>query len=196
MRLNFDSPILWLRAIRALSLLVPAHSRVDWLREWEGEIINRWRVLQKWNRLNLKSKLDLSRKVAGATRDVVVFQHNRTRLILITLNFVVALALGFGAVEEFIIRGIGDRQLQPFLLSSVAIIVSILFIISAVAMLRHWTVVGRLILITGILSILLHIYGALPPHRNVGYPALLVGAGYAALMMLIYQRNARRNQIA
>ena len=195
MRLNFDRPTTYLRFIHALSLLVPAQSRLDWRREWEAEIVHRWQVLQKWGWLNMKSKLDLSTRVAGATRDVVSFQQNRARMVLVVLNILVALALGFGAGQEFVIRGILDGQLQPFLLSSAAIVVSVLFIISAIAMWRQWRAVRRLVVLTGVLSILVHIYGSLPPHRNMGILALLVGAGYALVMMLAYHRNSRRNPI-
>ena len=195
MRLNFDRPTIYLRFIHALSLLVPAQSRLEWRREWEAEIVHRWHALQKWGRLNMRSKIDLTARVAGATRDVALFQQNRTRLVLVLLNILVALALGFGAGQEFVIRGIRDSQLQPFLLSSAAIVVSMLFIISAIAMLRQWTTVRRIVVLTGVLSILIHIYGALPPHRNMGYPPLLIGAGYALLMILAYHRNSRRNSI-
>ena len=80
MNLNFDSPAPYLRFIRALSLLIELQSRLDWRREWEAEIINRWQELQKRNRLNMKSKLDLSAKVAGATRDVASFENNKAQL--------------------------------------------------------------------------------------------------------------------
>jgi hypothetical protein len=195
MRLNFDTPTNHLRFIRALSLLVPAQSRPDWRREWEAEIVHRWQVLQKWGWLNMKSKIDLTARVAGATRDVASFQQKRTRLVLVVLNILVALALGFGAAQEFVMGGILGGKVQPFLLSSAALVVSGLFIISAIAMLRQWTAVRRLVVVTGVLSILIHIYGALPPHRNMGYLALLIGAGYALLMMLAYHRNSRRNPI-
>lgn len=195
MRLNFDTPTIYLRFIHALSLLVPAQTRLDWRREWEAEIVHRWQVLQKWGWLNMKSKIDLTAKVAGATRDVASFQQNRTRLVLVVLNILVGLALGFGAGQEFVISGIRDGQVQPFLLSSAAIVVSVLFIISAIAMLRQWTTVRRIVVLTGVLSILVHIYGALPPHRNMGFLALLIGAGYALVMMLAYHRNSRRNPI-
>ena len=195
MNLNFDSPAPYLRFIRALSLLIELQSRLDWRREWEAEIINRWQELQKRNRLNMKSKLDLSAKVAGATRDVASFENNKARLVLGALNILVALALGYGAVQEFVISGIRYGLLQPLFLSSAAILVSILFIISAVAMLREWTAVRSLVFITGVLSLLVHVYGALPPHRNMGYLALLLGAGYAVVMIWVYQRNAPRNPI-
>lgn len=195
MRLNFESPVVYLRFIRALSLLVPADARLDWRREWEAEIVHRWQALQKWRRLDMKSKIDLTARVAGATRDVASFQQNRKLRILVVINIVVALALGFGAVQEFVVSGILDGNLQPFFLSSAAIIVSVLFIVSAVAMFRQWPGVRRLVLLTGVLSMLIHIYGALPPHRNMGYPALLLGAGYALVMMWAYDRTSRRNPI-
>jgi hypothetical protein len=195
MRLNFDRPIIYLRFIRALSLLVPADARLDWRREWEAEVVHHWKALQKWNRLNMKTTADLTARVAGATRDVASFQQNRKLLVLIVLNVVVALALGFGAVQEFVMSGILGGKLQPFFLSAAAIIVSVLFVISAIAMLRHWRSVRSLVLITGVLSMLVHIYGALPPHRNMGYPALLLGAGYALVMMLAYYRDSRRHSI-
>ena len=195
MKLSFDSPALYLFFIRAMSLLIPLQSRLDWRREWEAEIINRWQLLAKRNRLNMKSKLDLSAKVSGATRDVASFENNKTRLSLGAINILVALVMGFFAVQEFAIRGIRYGQLQPFVLSSAAILVSILFIISAVAMLGEWTTARSLVLITSVLSILVHVYGALPPHRNMGYLALLIGAGYAVVMILVYRRDVPRNQI-
>ena len=196
MSLNYNSPVMWLRFVRALSFLVPAEARADWLREWEAEIINHWQLLQKRNRLNMKSKLDLSRRVAGATQDAVTFPQSRTRLLLVVLNILVALALGFGAVQEIVVRGIANAEPQPFVLSAVGIVVSILFIVSAIAILRDWDGARRLVLITGVLSILLHIYGALPPHHSVGILALLLGAGYALAMILVYQWSTRRSRVA
>ena len=192
MKLSFDSPALYLLFIRAISVMIPLQSRLDWRREWEAEIINRWQLLEKRNRLNLKSRFDLSAKVAGATRDVVSFENNQTRLFLGALNILVALTMGFFAVQEFAISGIRDGRLQPFVLSSAAIMVSILFIVSAVAMLREWTTARSLVLITGVSSLLVHVYGALPPHRNMGYLALLIGAGYAVVMLLVYHNALSR----
>ncbi|HSD45936.1 MAG TPA: hypothetical protein VLB87_04910, partial [Pyrinomonadaceae bacterium] len=94
MKLSVDSPAPYLLFIRAMSLLIPLESRSDWRREWEAEIINRWQLLKKRNRLNMKSKLDLSARVSGATRDVASFGNNKTRLFLGALNILVALVLG------------------------------------------------------------------------------------------------------
>ena len=195
MKLNLVSPAPYLRFIRAMSLLVPRQSRLDWRREWEAEIISHWQMLQQRNRLNLKSKFDLSAKVAGATHDVASFENNKARLVLIVVNILVALTMGFYAVQEFAVHVRDDGRLQPFFLSSAAIIVSLMFIISAVAMLREWSAVRSWVFMTGVLSLLVHVYGALPPHRNMGYLALLIGAGYAVVMMSVYQANALTRRI-
>ena len=188
---NFNSPAVYLRFIHAMSLLVPLQARFDWRREWEAEINARWQTLLKRNQLNLKNKLDLLNRVAGATSDVVSYENNKSRLVLGALNVFVAVIMGYPAVRQFA-EGIRKGSL-PFFLSSAAIIVCILFIISAVAMLREWTTVRALVLVTGVLSLLVHVYGALPPHRNMGYLALLIGGGYAVVMMFVYQRASSRS---
>ncbi len=116
--------------------------------------------------------------------------------MLVVLNILVALALGFGAVQEFIARGIGEGEPQPLLMSVGGIVVSVLFIVSAIAILRDWNGARRLMLITGVLSILLHIYAALPPHHNIGMLAMLLGAGYALAMILVYRWSTRRSRFA
>ena len=196
MRMELQTPAIYLRLIRALALLVPKQFRTDWRREWEAEVISRWLLLEKWEGLNVKSKFDLLKRVQGAFRDVVWFQQRRTSLMLVTLNLVVALLTGFGALQEFIIGGILNRQMQPMLISLMAIIVSILFVISGVAMARRWATTRRLIIVTGTLSMLVHVYGALPPHRNMGILVLIVGAGYGLLMLLVFEWNQKRNLVS
>lgn len=48
----------------------------------------------------------------------------------------------------------------------------------------------RLVIIRAIASILFHVYAALPPHRNVGAPALIIGEGYA-LALLIFALTSK-----
>lgn len=114
-------------------------------------------------------------------------------MILAVLNMLVALVLGFGAVQEVIVPGIrdGEVQPQPFFIGIAGIVVSVLFIVSGVAMLRPSASARRLVLITAVLSILFHVYAALPPHRNVGPPALIIGVGYG-LVLLIYALKGRK----
>src|SRR5688572_32969333 len=94
-------------------------------------------------------------------------------MTLVVLNILVALVNGFGAVQELIVPGIRGRQVQPALMGVGGIIVSVLFIVSGVAMWREWPGARRLAIVTATLSILFHVYAALPPHRNVGFPALI-----------------------
>ena len=196
MRMELQTPAIYLRLIRAIALLVPKQLRSDWRREWEAEVISHWMQLEKWERLNAKSKFDLLKRIQGAFGDVVWFQQRRTSLTLVTLNLLVALSTGYGALQEFIIGGLLARQMQPLLVSLMAIIVSILFVISGVAMLRRWANSRCLIIVTGSLSILLHVYGALPPHRNMGILILIVGAGYGLLMLVVFEWNQKRNTVS
>ena len=196
MAIRMQTPGIYLWMIAAISLLLPTQSRLEWRREWEAEIVSRWLLLKEWERLNPKTKLDLFKRVQGSFLDVWSFQQRRTSLVLVALNMLVALLTGYGALQEFIIRGLLARQTQPFLLSLVGIIVSILFVTSAIALLRQWPTVRPLIILTGTLSILLHVYGALPPHRNIGYVALLVGAGYGLVMLIVFEWNGKPNMVS
>jgi hypothetical protein len=106
-------------------------------------------------------------------------------MTLAVFNILVALVTGFGAVQEFIVRGIRGREAQPFFIGLVGIAVSLLFITSGVAMWRKWPRARPLVIITAIFSILFHVYAALPPHRTVGAPALIIGAGYGLVLLII-----------
>ena len=108
-------------------------------------------------------------------------------MVFAVLNILVALVLGFGAVQEVIIPGIrdGEVQPQPFFIGLAGIVVSVLFIVSGVAMWRKWPSARRLAIVTGVSSILFHVYAAVPPHRNVGPPALIIGAGYGLVLLVI-----------
>jgi hypothetical protein len=194
--MELQTPAIYLLLVRAIALLVPKQFRLDWRREWEAEVISHWMQLEKWERLNANSKLDLLKRIQGALRDVVWFQQRRTNLLLVTINLVVALLTGLGAWQGFIVWGILNPQMQPLLVSLSGIIVSLLFAISAIAMLGRWPKARGLIILTGTLSILLHVYGALPPHRNMGILALIVGAGYGLVVLVVFEWNGRRNLVS
>ena len=106
-------------------------------------------------------------------------------MILAVLSILVALLTGFGAGQELIVRGIIDREVQPFIIGLVGIVVSVLFLISGIAMWRKWATARTWVIVTAILSILFHVCAALPPHRSVGPLALIVGAGYGLVLLII-----------
>ena len=110
-------------------------------------------------------------------------------MMLAVLNILVALLTGFGAVQEFIVLGIRDREVQPFFIGLAGIVVSVLFLTSGVAMWRKRPSARRLAIVTAVSSIVFHIYAALPPHRNVGPVALIVGVGYGLVLLVVTIRS-------
>jgi hypothetical protein len=195
MKSESASPRISLGIIRVMSLLVPANARRDWRREWEAELINRWLLCEEWQQSTLRMRSDLLKRSGGALFDVLWFQERRARLLFVTLNILVAGLTGVGAVQEFFVRVFLKPETQPFLVSLAGITVSVLFVISGFALVREWRNTRRLIIGTGVLSILLHVYGALPPHRNMGYVALLLGAGYGLLMLVAFEWQRRRKLV-
>jgi hypothetical protein len=115
-------------------------------------------------------------------------------MVFAVLNFLVGLLLGFGAAQELIAIGFGDWRTQPFFAGLAGLVVSVLFFLSGVAMLRKWPSARGLVIFTAILSILFHVYAALPPHRRVGFPALIIGVGYG-LVLLIVTLSSKRKKI-
>jgi hypothetical protein len=116
-------------------------------------------------------------------------------MILAILTILVGLLVGFGGMQELIVRGIIDHEVYPAILGIIGTIIAILFIVSGIAIWRKWPSTRRLVITTAILSIVFHVYAALPPYRNVGWPAFIVGAGYG-LMLLIVMFSSKRNRTA
>jgi hypothetical protein len=188
-----QSQAFFLRVVRLIGVLVPAQFRSEWRREWEAEVINRWLLLERWERLDAQNKADLGKRIRGALVDTLWFQQRRIQMLLVTLNMVVAALTVYGAGQEIMARGILKYQTQPFLLSLAGIVVTILFVTSGIAVWRQWSNARRLIIATSVSSILVHVYGSLPPHRNMGFVALLVGAGYGLAMLVGFEWSRRRH---
>jgi predicted permease len=68
-------PYFWLIAM--VSLIVPRRLRSQWRREWQAELQHRESLLDKWQRLDWKAKLDLLRHSAGSLRDALWLQRWR-----------------------------------------------------------------------------------------------------------------------
>ena len=96
---------------------------------------------------------------------------------------VIALVLGAGALQELIVRGVQGGEVQPFWIGVGGLVVCALLLLAAFAMWKRWPSAGRLATLAGSLSIAFHLYAALPPHRNVGGLALVLGLGVGLAML-------------
>lgn len=118
-------------------------------------------------------------------------------MILAILNLLVALFLGYGAVEEFWVRGVRGGEVQPLVVGLAGACVSALLALAGVALWRRWPNARTLAIAAALLSILFHVYAAFPPHRNVGILVLLVGAGYGLILLgVALTSGARKAQAA
>lgn len=104
-------------------------------------------------------------------------------MVVALFSILVALFLGYGAVEEFVVRGVRGGEMQPLVVGLVGIIVSLLLAAAGLALWRRHPAARRLALVAAASSVAFHVYAALPPHRNVGMLALLVGAGFGLILL-------------
>jgi hypothetical protein len=67
----------WLWLIALIGLTVPRRSRADWRREWEAELRYRETLLEDWDRLDFRHKLDLMWRSTSAFWDALWLQSQR-----------------------------------------------------------------------------------------------------------------------
>ena len=104
----------------------------------------------------------------------------------------IGLLLGFGAVQELIVRGIGGGEVQPFWIGVIGAVLCLLLIASALALTRGWRGARSLAIGVSIAFISFHIYGSLPPHRNVGPLAALIATIYGLWFLSLVRRQPPR----
>ena len=88
---------------------------------------------------------------------------------------VTAIALGYGAVQELVVRGVRGGEPQPFAVGAVGAVGA----------------VASGLLLAAALSTGFHAYAALPPHRNVGPAALLLALAASAALLGVARRTPR-----
>ena len=108
----------------------------------------------------------------------------------------VALFLGFGAVQEFIVRGLRNGELQPAVIGIAGAVASLLILVAGIAYARRNRYAPRLCVAAAVLSLAVHGYGALPPHVNVGRLALLVALISTAVLVLAARRRPGEPTVA
>ena len=112
------------------------------------------------------------------------------RMPIAALNVLVALVLGFGAVQELVVLGVRAGQTEPFVVGVIGTVVNLMLVLSALAIWRHWPTARRLTIAAAALCIAYHVYAALPPQRHVGLVALLVATGYGLFLLARTFRGA------
>lgn len=99
------------------------------------------------------------------------------------LCVIAALLLGKAGLDEMYYLGIRQNLVQPFWAGLIGFGVAMVIAVAGVGLWRRWGRARELALGAAALSIVFHIYGALPPHRNVGIIGAVVGVA-AGLVLL------------
>ena len=96
---------------------------------------------------------------------------------------VIGFLLGLGGLQELVVRGIWNGELQPLIVGATGALVSTLLLVAALAIWRRWSQSSRVAMLAGALSIAFHVYGALPPARYVGPLAMTLGVGIGIALL-------------
>jgi hypothetical protein len=116
-------------------------------------------------------------------------------VLIVVPTTLIALAFGFGALQELWVLGIQGGQVQPFWAGVIGALVCVLLMASAIALWRHWRNARGFAISAALLFIVFHAYAALPPHRNVGVGMALVACAYGLGFLVVVLRYDRTSQV-
>jgi hypothetical protein len=117
-------------------------------------------------------------------------------MLIVVPTAIIALALGFGALQELVVLGIRGGQAQPFWVGVTGALVCLLLMTSAVALWQRSKGARGLAVSAALLFIGFHVYASLPPHRNVGIGAALVACAYGFGFLVFALRHGRASQVS
>ena len=117
-------------------------------------------------------------------------------MLIVVPTTLIALAFGFGALQELWVLGIQGGQVQPFWTGVIGALVCLLFMVAGIALWRHWKNTRVFAISAALLFIAFHAYAALPPHRNVGIGMALVACVYGVGFLVFALRHDRTSQVS
>jgi len=113
--------------------------------------------------------------------------------VVAVLGLLLALLLGKAGFDEMLVLGIRAGQIQPLWAGIIGMTVSALVGVAGIALWRRWPHARRVASVAGVLSILFHTYGALPPHRNVGIIGAVLGVAIGVVLLVAARRGDQRS---
>jgi hypothetical protein len=117
-------------------------------------------------------------------------------MLIVVPTTLIALALGFGALQELYVLGIQGGQVRPFWAGAIGALVCALLVASSIALWRSWKGARGLAISAALLFIAFHLYASLPPHRNVGIGTALAACAYGLGFLVFAVRHHRTSQAA
>jgi uncharacterized membrane protein YhaH (DUF805 family) len=117
-------------------------------------------------------------------------------MLILVPTTLIALALGFAALQELWVLGMQGGQVQPFWTGVIGALACLLFMVSGIALWRRWKNARAFAIWAALLFIVFHAYAALPPHRNVGVGVAIVACAYGLGFLVFALRHDRTSQVS
>ena len=116
-------------------------------------------------------------------------------MLIVVPTTLIALAFGFGALQELWVLGIQGGQVQPFWAGVIGALACLLLMASGFALWRDWKNARGFAISATLLFIVFHAYAALPPRRNVGVGMALVACVYGVGFLVYALRHDRATRV-